>query len=114
MAQTQSPEVAKRSSRLSVARAWRGLRAPAPTIRLRLTALYTAVYAISGAVLLTIGYLLVRNNIDSRHDLRAALTRHGLHPVIGGALGFPAGSPQARLVHVVEQQITRGALHRLL
>jgi signal transduction histidine kinase len=114
MAQTQSPRVAKRSSRLPVPRAWLGLRSPAPTIRLRLTALYTAVYAVSGAVLLTIGYLLLRSNLHSRHDLRAALMRHGLHPVIGGALGFPAGSPQARLVRVVEQQILTGALHRLL
>jgi signal transduction histidine kinase len=114
MAPTQSPGVAKRSSRLPVPRALRGLRAPAPTIRLRLTALYTAVYAVSGAVLLTIGYLLVRDNLHSRHDLRAALMRHGLHPIIGGALGFPAGSPQARLVRVVEQQITSGAVHRLL
>lgn len=114
MAQTQSPGGAKRSSRLPVPRAWRRPRAPAPTIRLRLTALYTAVYLVSGAVLLTIGYLLVRSNLHSHHNLRQALMRHGLHPIIGGALGFPAGSPQARLVHVVEQQITTSALHRLL
>jgi signal transduction histidine kinase len=86
----------------------------ARTIRLRLTALYTAVYLVSGSVLLTIGYLLVRSNLDSRHDLRTALERHGLHPIIGGALGFPPGSPQARLAHVVEQQILNSALHRLL
>jgi signal transduction histidine kinase len=107
---TESP----RASRLPVPRSWRGVRAPTGTIRLRLTALYTAVYLISGAVLLTIGYLLVRSNLHSHHHLRAALMRHGLHPIIGGALGFPAGSPQARLVLVVEQQITDGALHRLL
>jgi signal transduction histidine kinase len=114
MAQTQSPELAERSSRLPVPRAWRGLRAPPRTIRLRLTVLYTAVYLVSGAALLTIGYLLVRSNLHGRHVLRAALMRHGLHPIIGGALGFPAGSPQAQLVHVVEQQIINSALHRLL
>ena len=65
-------------------------------------------------MLLTIGYLLVRSNLHSHHNLRAAVARHGLHPVIGGLLGFPAGSPQARLVHVVEQQIVSSALHRLL
>ncbi len=104
----------QRASRLPVPRAWRRPSGPPRTIRLRLTALYTSVYLISGAALLTIGYLLVRSNLHSHHHLRAALMRHGLHPVIGGALGFPAGSPQARLVLVVEQQITNGALHRLL
>jgi signal transduction histidine kinase len=102
------------ASRLPAPRAWRRSSAPPRTIRLRLTALYTTVYLISGAILLTIGYLLVRSNLHGRHHLRAALMRHGLHPVIGGALGFPAGSPQARLVQVVEQQIISGALHRLL
>jgi signal transduction histidine kinase len=115
MVPTQSPGAAEHSrSRLPVPRGWRALGAPARTIRLRLTALYTAVYLVSGAALLTIGYLLVRSNLHERHSLRAALKRHGLHPVIGGALGFPAGSPQAKLVHVVEQQIITGALHRLL
>ena len=37
--------------------------APAPTIRLRLTLLYGAVFLVTGAVLLTIGYLLVRHNL---------------------------------------------------
>jgi signal transduction histidine kinase len=104
----------QRASRLPVPRAWRKVSAPPRTIRLRLTALYTSVYLVSGAVLLTIGYLLVRSNLHSHHNLRAAVARHGLHPVIGGLLGFPAGSPQARLVHVVEQQIVSSALHRLL
>jgi signal transduction histidine kinase len=104
----------QRASRLPAPRAWRKVSAPPRTIRLRLTALYTSVYLVSGAVLLTIGYLLVRSNLHSHHNLRAAVARHGLHPVIGGLLGFPAGSPQARLVHVVEQQIVSSALHRLL
>ncbi len=36
------------------------LGGPAPTIRLRLTVLYGLVFLITGAVLLTIGYALVR------------------------------------------------------
>jgi signal transduction histidine kinase len=95
-------------------RAWRQLSAPARTIRLRLTALYTSVYLVSGAILLTIGYLLVRKSLQQRHSLRAALARHGLHPMVSGPLGFPPGSPEAKVAHVVEQQIVSGALHRLL
>jgi signal transduction histidine kinase len=101
-------------SRLPVPRAWRVLGAPTRTIRLRLTALYTSVYLVSGAILLTIGYLLVRSNLHGRHSLRAALVRHGLHPMTGGSLGFPPGSPEAKVARVVEQQIVNGALHRLL
>lgn len=94
--------------------AWRVLGAPARTIRLRLTVLYTTVYLVSGAVLLTIGYLLVRNNLRTHHSLRAALERHGLDPMIGGSLGFPPGSPEAKVAHIVQQQIVNGALDRLL
>jgi signal transduction histidine kinase len=104
----------QRASRPPVPRAWRKLSAPPRTIRLRLTALYTTVYLISGAVLLTIGYLLVRSNLRTHHSLRAALERLGLHPMIGGSLGFPPGSSEAKVAHVVEQQIVNGALHRLL
>jgi len=39
----------------------------APTIRLRLTLLYGTVFLVTGAVLLTIGYLLVRNNLSHHH-----------------------------------------------
>ncbi len=100
--------------RLPIPRAWRALRVPARTIRLRLTALYTSVYLISGAVLLTIGYLLVRRNLRTHHSLRAALERHGLEPMSGGALGFPPGSPEAKIAHIVQQQVISGALNRLL
>ncbi|MBV9817233.1 MAG: HAMP domain-containing protein [Solirubrobacterales bacterium] len=100
----------KPSFTLPVPRRWRAAR----TIRLRLTALYTGVYLVSGAVLLTLGYLLVGDNLSRRHDLREALARHGLHPDIPGHLGFPPGSPQGRLVLVVEDQIRSSALHHLL
>jgi signal transduction histidine kinase len=101
-------------SRLPIPRAWRPRGAPGRTIRLRLTALYTSVYLVTGAALLTIGYLLVRSNLRSHHSLRRALERHGLHPMVGGSLGFPAGSPEAQVAHVVQQQIVNGALDRLL
>lgn len=88
--------------------------APARTIRLRLTALYATVFLISGAALLTVGYLVVRRNLDGRHPLHAALARLGLHPVPGTEFGFANGSPNARLVHTVEQQVIQQALHRVL
>ena len=50
---------------------------PAPTIRLRLALLYGAVFLITGAVLLTIGYLLVRNGLRSHHSLPTTLRRLG-------------------------------------
>jgi signal transduction histidine kinase len=100
--------------RMPVPRPWRVVGGPARTIRLRLTALYTSVYLVTGTILLTIGFLLVRKNLHSHHSLRAALARHGLHPMIGGSLGFPPGSPEAKVAHVVQQQIVNGALHRLL
>ena len=40
---------------------------PAPTIRLRLTVLYGLVFLVTGAVLLTTGYALVRSNIHEPH-----------------------------------------------
>jgi signal transduction histidine kinase len=103
---------------LPVPRRWRRrLRAPAPTIRLRLTVLYGVLFLVTGAVLLTIGYVLVRNNLHTHHGLRARLERLGLHPAAHGelnSLGFPSGSPEAKVAHAVEQQIIGDALHRLL
>ncbi len=87
---------------------------PARTIRLRLTAMYAAVFLVCGAALLTIGYLLVRHNIDGHHQFHAALARLGLHPVPGTKFDFPAGSADARLIGVVEHQLVDQALHTLL
>jgi len=86
----------------------------ARTIRLRLTALYATVFLVCGAALLTIGYLLVRRNLDGHHRFHAALQRLGLHPVAGTEFGFPAGSTNARLVGAVEHQLVNQALHTLL
>jgi signal transduction histidine kinase len=86
----------------------------ARTIRLRLTALYAAVFLVCGAVLLTVGYLLVHRNLEGHHQYYAALRRLGLHPVTGTKFGFPAGSTDARLIGVVEHQLVNQALHTLL
>jgi hypothetical protein len=71
---------------------------PAPTIRLRLTALYGIVFLITGAALLTIGYLLVRNGLRSHHQLNTVLARLGHKPtssdrILSQALSLPPGSP---------------------
>jgi signal transduction histidine kinase len=96
--------------------AWPGL--PAPTIRLRLTATYAAVFLITGAVLLTIGYALVRHNLAARGDFREIARRLGLPPPLGlpfaPRLLLSAGSPEARLALAVRQQLQDAALHRLL
>ena len=63
-------------------------RLPAPTIRLRMTALYGLVFLVTGAVLLTIGYELVRHNLNSPPDYRRELQRLGVAPPV---LGRPAG-----------------------
>jgi signal transduction histidine kinase len=89
----------------------RGRRAS--TIRLRLTAWYATVFLITGAGLLTIGYLLVRSNLSSHHSLRAELSRLGITPV-RGEFGFAPDSQTGKLIHTVQQQILGGALHRLL
>jgi signal transduction histidine kinase len=88
-------------------------RTPAPTIRLRLTALYGTVFLITGAALLTVGYVFVRTNLRTHHSLRAELLRLGIHPV-RGEFGFPPGSPTGKLIHTAQNQILGGALHRLL
>jgi signal transduction histidine kinase len=77
---------------------------PRPTIRLRLTVTYGLVFLLTGGVLLTIGYLLVRSNIGEHHVFRA--------------LGFPpqplALPPGASVIRSVAAQIRNDALHKLL
>ena len=86
----------------------------ARTIRLRLTALYATVFLICGAALLTIGYLLVRRNLEGRHPLHVALRRLGMTPEHAQATLFAPGSHTQRLVHAIEQQVINQALHTLL
>jgi signal transduction histidine kinase len=92
---------------------------PAPTIRLRLTVLYGVVFLVSGAVLLTIGYLVVRHNLDARGNVRQAFSKLGIvppagAPFFGRRLGFGPGSPEASVADVVRSQLRASTLHRLL
>ncbi len=88
---------------------------PPPTIRLRLTLLYGTVFLITGAVLLTIGYALVRHGLDAPGNLRGALHRLGLTPR-GSFTGRPLRpDPRfARVGELVRAELRRNALHRLV
>ena len=92
---------------------------PAPTIRLRLTVLYGLVFLLTGAVLLTIGYLLVRHNLAAGGDVRNQLRKLGLLPPASATfLGRPfvlrPGSPEANFAAAVRAQLRTDALHRLV
>jgi signal transduction histidine kinase len=92
----------------------------ARAIRMRLTLTYGIVFLLTGAVLLTIGYLLVRHNLHARHLLRANARKLALeqlypnfHPPPGGV---PAGDNAAlRAAEAAGYaQAANDALHRLL
>jgi signal transduction histidine kinase len=95
---------------------------PAPTIRLRMTLLYGVVFLITGAVLLTLGYLLVRHNLNAGaniREVRQQLQKLGLVPATGTApfgnsFRFAPGSPEASVAAAVRAQLRSDALHRLL
>jgi signal transduction histidine kinase len=95
------------------------IRWPAPTIRLRMTVLYGVVFLVTGAILLTLGYLLVRHNLDRPGNIRQAFVRRGVSPFVGPPffgrpLKFNPGSPEARVAFAVRAQLQSAALHRLL
>jgi signal transduction histidine kinase len=90
-------------------------RLPAPTIRLRLTLVYGLLFLITGATLLTIGYVLVRHNLHAVADRRAILQRLGIvddfdyrHLAIRGV------SPYGALIAASRAQLRAQTLHRLL
>ncbi len=87
---------------------------PAPTIRLRLTVLYGLMFLVTGAVLLTIGYILVRHNLDERGNLRADLRKMGISAPSGALLGFEPGSAEANVANAVRAQLRSNALHQLV
>jgi signal transduction histidine kinase len=88
---------------------------PSPTIRLRLTVLYGLVFLVTGAVLLTIGYILVHDNISGQHHYHEAVLRQlGLAPPAGTGTPFGFGSNESHLFRDVQAQITSDALHRLV
>jgi signal transduction histidine kinase len=89
---------------------------PRPTIRLRLTATYGVVFLLTGAVLLTIGYALVRHNLSSRGHLREELGKLGLPapPFPPRGLALAPGSAESRLAEAVRAQVQTDTLHRLV
>ena len=88
------------------------LKLPPPTVRLRMTLLYGLVFLITGAVLLTIGYELVRN-LNGPRDYHRELQRLGLAPErFSGPR--PGSEPGPRLYAALYAQFRADALHRLL
>jgi signal transduction histidine kinase len=89
------------------------IRLPAPTIRLRLTLLYGLVFLVTGAVLLTIGYELVRHNVNVSGTCNE-LRKHGFAPrFCRRPLGFTA-SLEASFIYKYVAQLRSDELHRLL
>jgi signal transduction histidine kinase len=93
----------------------RWMRLPAPTLRLRMTAMYGLLFLISGAVLLTIGYELARHNLTPGYD------RGELRRILGTPLprpfGFGPGSVGARYsaaIAAIHAQLRADELHRLM
>lgn len=84
---------------------------PRPTIRLRLTLTYGLVFLLTGAVLLTIGYALVRHNVGGIR-FRRQFGSPGIPPALRP--GFGATPSELALVKDVHKQLVAGALHRLL
>jgi signal transduction histidine kinase len=93
---------------------WSQIGSRSRTIRLRLTALYATVFLICGAALLTVGYLLVRRNLEGRHPLRTALSRLGMSPGHGEPAIIAPGSRTYKLAQAIEHQVIEQALHTLL
>jgi signal transduction histidine kinase len=96
------------------------MRWPRPTIRLRLTLLYGIVFLVTGAILLTIGYVIVRHNLSDRNDLRTAFHKLGVAPPPNGRFFAPGsalgafGPPDRRVVEAVRAALRSSELHRLL
>lgn len=84
---------------------------------MRLTVMYSSLFFVTGATLLTIAYLLVRRTMyegdrfhRQSHQLERALTR-GLHPASGP--GRHAASQIDKFVTALYDQAANSALHRL-
>jgi signal transduction histidine kinase len=83
----------------------------ARTIRLRLTLTYGTVFLLTGGALLTIGYLLVRSNLNNNGLDAEARRILGFHPPRGTVA---VGAYADTLIHAVRAQLVADALHRLL
>ncbi|HWD69269.1 MAG TPA: ATP-binding protein [Solirubrobacteraceae bacterium] len=85
------------------------------TIRLRLTLIYGSVFLVSSAALLTVGFLLVRHNLDHHHSFRSEVV--GLGTALYRSLfGRPPSPPlpSVRAFQAGYHQAVDAALHRLL
>ncbi|MDE3132159.1 MAG: HAMP domain-containing protein [Acidobacteriota bacterium] len=91
------------------------MRLRARTIRLRLTLIYGGVFLVSSAALLTVGYLLVRHNLDHRHSFRSEVVGLG-SALYRSIFGYPPGppAPDIRAFQAGYHQAVAAALHRLL
>jgi signal transduction histidine kinase len=85
-----------------------------------MTVLYGVVFLITGAVLLTLGYVLVRHNLNAGanfREVRQQLQRLGVLPAAAPSdnlFRFAPGSPEASVAAAVRAQLRTDALHRLL
>jgi hypothetical protein len=76
--------------------------------------MYGLVFLVTGGVLLTIGYVLVRNNINRHHDIRAQLFHQLGLPPPHPEFGYGPNSPEAKFAHEVNAQFVSDTLHRLV
>ena len=90
----------------------RRLGGPAPTIRLKLTVTYGIVFLVTGAVLLTIGYVLVRHNLEEQLNLREGLKKLGLPENAVPIRHRPPG--EQALINLVHHELRSQALHQLV
>lgn len=91
------------------------MRLRARTIRLRLTLIYGGVFLVSSTALLTVGYLLVRHNLDHHHSFRSEVVGlgDGVYRSLFGHLPTPP-APDIRAFQAGYHQAVAAALHRLL
>ncbi len=91
------------------------MRLRARTIRLRLTLIYGGVFLVSSAALLTVGFLLVRHNLDHHHSFRSEVVGLG-NAVYKSLFGRPPAplTPSVRAFQAGYHQAVAAALHRLL
>ena len=87
---------------------------------MRLTLIYGVVFLLTGAALLTIGYLLVRHNLHARHTLRADARKLAFEQLYPHFRPPPGGAPsgETAALRAAEaagyEQAAAATLHRLL
>jgi signal transduction histidine kinase len=94
----------------------------ARTIRLKLTLLYGVVFLVTGVVLLTIGYVLVRHNLNAHLRLGREAQEFGLAPQKLGlaphpfhsTFNPPGSTEAAALFKSIHDALVASALHRLV